>query len=250
MRQYKTSGPNRQWQSDLVDMQSYKHKNGGYAYILTAIDVFSRFARAVPLKTKAFPHVINGFKSILADAQPHLLQTDDGMEFINKNIQAYFNENDIKQFSIKSVYKAAMVERFHRTLRSRMYRYFTKHDTKRWVDVLPELLHSYNNASHSSLQGLSPYQVYYDKVHAATIWDHQNMSSSTPSSAAGLVVGDLVRLALTKKQFDHGYTPNWTREIYRISGIDKRDVPYMYKVAPDIGGKFYREGLQKVSINK
>jgi hypothetical protein len=42
----------QQWQADLVDMQAFEKQNKGYKYILTVIDVFSRFAWAMPLKTK------------------------------------------------------------------------------------------------------------------------------------------------------------------------------------------------------
>lgn len=257
MRAYKTSVPNRQWQSDLVDMQGLKKFNSGYSYILTAIDVFSRYAWAVPLKSKSFPNVIEGFKILFKDYKPQLLQTDDGSEFINKNIQQFFNENGIKQFSIKSEFKAAMVERFHRTLRGRMYRNFTKNATKKWVDVLPSLLESYNNAKHSSLQGVSPAHIFHDKERASLLWEMQNVHNA--AIIPKFKVGELVRLALTKKQFDHGYTPNWSGEIYQITEIDSRQDPSMYHVKNAdsneiVAGKFYSQNLQKVArsgmINK
>mgnify|MGYP000140966385 FL=1 len=46
-------GIDDQWQVDLADMQSLSRFNYGYKYILTVIDVFSKFAWAVPVKTKS-----------------------------------------------------------------------------------------------------------------------------------------------------------------------------------------------------
>jgi hypothetical protein len=41
-----------QWQADLVDMQKYKTQNKNINYILTVIDVFSKYAWAIPIKNK------------------------------------------------------------------------------------------------------------------------------------------------------------------------------------------------------
>ena len=57
--------------------------------------------------------------------------------------------------------KAAVVERFNRTLKQKMYRYFTAKRTRRYVDVLPDLVHSYNNNHHRSI-GMAPMEVTAD----------------------------------------------------------------------------------------
>ena len=38
------------WSADLVDMQAFSSFNKGFKYILTVIDVFSKYAWAVPIK--------------------------------------------------------------------------------------------------------------------------------------------------------------------------------------------------------
>ena len=47
-------GLNEQFQSDLVDMQSLANYNDGYKYLLTCIDILSKYAWAIPLKDKVF----------------------------------------------------------------------------------------------------------------------------------------------------------------------------------------------------
>ena len=57
--------------------------------------------------------------------------------------------------------KAAVVERFNRTLKAKMYRYFTYVNTKCYLNVLDDLLYSYNNTYHRSIE-MSPAEVNED----------------------------------------------------------------------------------------
>ena len=45
-------GIDDQWQADLVDMQEFSRHNSGTKYLLTVIDVFSKYAWEIPLKRK------------------------------------------------------------------------------------------------------------------------------------------------------------------------------------------------------
>ena len=120
-RPYRTNKIDAQWQGDLVEMIPYANVNGGYRYLLTVIDLFSRFAWAVPTKTKTADDVTRAFNSILQQGRkPKALQTDSGKEFENHTFQHLLNEQGIKFFTVKSQFKAAVVERFNRTLKSKM----------------------------------------------------------------------------------------------------------------------------------
>ena len=251
-RKYRTTYVDRQWQADLVDMQGLTVHNDGYRYLLTCIDIFSRYAFAVPLKTKLAGEVIEGFKTIFKSGRtPELLQTDQGKEFENRALHSYLLTIGSRQFSVKSDYKAALVERFHRTLRARMWRYFTANNTKRYVEVLPLLLKSYNNRPHAALDGYTPAQVVHDSQLQWHLWDERNPVTKQKTKPR-FSVGDYVRLAWKKKTFQRGYTPNWSGEIFVVSKIDTRENPPMYIVA-DMGGnvlegKFYDAELQKIRI--
>lgn len=48
--------------------------------------------------------------------------------------------------------KASIVERFQRTLKTRMWRYFTRHKTRRYVNILPNLVYAYNHSYHRSIK--------------------------------------------------------------------------------------------------
>ncbi|GFT28244.1 uncharacterized transposon-derived protein F54H12.3 [Trichonephila clavipes] len=74
---------NQQFQADLVDMQSLSSLNDGYKYVLTCIDVLSKYAWAIPLKNKTAESIVSGFKKIFSECIPKKLQTDAGKEFVN-----------------------------------------------------------------------------------------------------------------------------------------------------------------------
>lgn len=260
-RAYRAESVDQQWQSDLVDMQGLRSYNNGYGYILTCIDIFTRYAWARPLLNKQQDSVIAGFKSIFQEdgRVPFYLQTDQGKEFENRAVRTFLIQSGVyRQFSVKSAYKAALVERFHRTLRARMWRYFTANETRRWIDILPDLLVSYNNRPHKSLYGHTPSQMVADKGEIAIRQDvRENRIASDnrrrrKRRKQELKIGDSVRLSVVQSTFQHGYTPNWTAEIFRIVLVDTKSAPTMYRVVDAYGevidGKFYREELQKVQI--
>ena len=50
------------WAADLIDMQAFSKDNNGIKYLLTVIDMFSKFAWIVPLKRKTGQEVANAFR--------------------------------------------------------------------------------------------------------------------------------------------------------------------------------------------
>jgi len=72
-------------QADLVFYNSseYYTHNSYYKYILTIIDVFSKVAYAVPLKTKQSAEVAAAFDKVIAEMPitPRKLMVDAGTEF-------------------------------------------------------------------------------------------------------------------------------------------------------------------------
>ncbi|GFY13349.1 uncharacterized transposon-derived protein F54H12.3 [Trichonephila clavipes] len=83
---------NQQFQADLVDMQSLSSFNDGYKYLLTCIDVLSKYAWAMPLKNKKSESIVSAFKKIFSERIPKKLQTDAGKEFVNVVFQKYLKK--------------------------------------------------------------------------------------------------------------------------------------------------------------
>ena len=69
-------GIDSQWQADLVDMQSVAKHNDGFRYLLTCIDIFSKYAWVIPIRTKTGTPLIDAFKTIFAtERQPLYLRS-------------------------------------------------------------------------------------------------------------------------------------------------------------------------------
>ena len=161
-------GPNQQWQADLVDMSRLKKVNNGITFILTVIDVFSKLAWCVPLKNKSAATLVAAFTQLLGIGEPNTLQTDKGTEFLNRPLQKLLKEHGVHHFvTHNEETKASIVERFNRTLKTRMWRYFTKHQSVRYIDVLHAFMRSYNNTYHRSI-GMAPSEV--TSANQETVW--------------------------------------------------------------------------------
>ena len=167
-RAYKTSGINELWQMDLMEMIPYAQVNKGYRYILTCIDVFSRFAYAQPVKTKSGEDVRNAIAKMFTKGKPSDIQTDLGKEFYNKHVKLLFDKYNINHYSVHSQFKAALVERFNRTLRGRLAKYFVYIGKKVWYNVLQKLVDAYNHSKHRSI-GMKPVEVTREVAYK--IWE-------------------------------------------------------------------------------
>lgn len=240
------------WQMDLVSLQAIAKENSGYNYILTVIDILSRYAFAEPLKRKTGKEVTAAFKRLLRKSKrkPAKVHTDQGREFYNDEFKTFLRENNIAHYSTSSDQKASLVERYNRTLKEKMFKYFTHHNTLRYIGILPKLVDAYNNRPHSSLDGLKPTNVNRNnQARVRTIlYGHDNKRNV---KKAAYLVGDHVRISKLRGVFKKGYTRGWTEEIFRITDILKT-VPITYKLV-DLNGEvlqgiFYNEELSRVRL--
>ena len=66
-RRVNVSGIDEIWAADLIDMQAFLKDNNSITYLLTVIDIFSKFVWIVPLKRKTGQEVANAFSRILTE---------------------------------------------------------------------------------------------------------------------------------------------------------------------------------------
>ena len=245
------------WQADLVEMQRFAVDNKGYRYMLTVIDVLSKFAWALPIKRKTGDDTLSAFKTIVSDStssvgrrrRPEKLQTDEGREFTNKAMQDWFTSKDIHWYHTYSDKKASVVERFNRTLKGLMWKYFTYKNTHTWIDVLPQLVDNYNNTKHGSIH-MKPKDVTAENDHIAfqALYGHNLAANGMKPKFSP---GEKVRISKYKGVFKKGYLPNWTEEIFTVSKIIY-STPPVYKIKDlqdeEILGTFYDHELQRVTV--
>ena len=231
-------------------MQKLSKWNKGYKYLLMILDLFSKYGWIVPLKTKTGLEVPKAFESIFKKGQPKKakpkkLWVDKGKEYYNKNVLDLLAKNNIEIYSTENEEKSFVCERWNRTIKEKMYKRFTMQNNTVYIEILPNILASYNNSKNRSI-GMTANQARkpenYGKVYLKMVGDEPSKTGTV------LKIGDTVRISKYKrKTFDKGYTPNWT-EVFVISEIRPTN-PITYKIkdlnGEEIEGTFYREELQK-----
>ena len=222
--------------------------------MLVLIDVVSKYIWVEPIKFKTALQVKLAFKKnfLKSTRVPKKLQTDQGAEFVNAVLQRFLKGKGITFFTVKSDKKAAVAERVIRTLKEKMYRYMHEKHTKTYIDVLQDLVASYNNTYHKSIK-MTPSEVSTEnegKVLKSLYGKacEQDKKRKKPK----FKVGDFVCISSVKGVFEKGYTGNWTEEIFIVDSIKLSAVPQiMYKLkdwrAQVIEGSFYDKEMQLVS---
>ena len=231
--------------ADLVEMQKFVKLNRGYRYLLTCIDIFSKFAWVIPLKDKRGITIKNTLEKIFKQRKPKFLWTDRGTEFYNKQVQDLLNENNIKLYSTNnSEIKSAVIERFNRTFKNMMYKKFTENNNTIFYNILDELVNNYNNKYHSTIK-MTPVEAS-KKINEKKIKNIYNFEKT--KKPGKFKIGDRVRISLEKNIFEKSYETNWTEEIFEIYDIKYSNVPYYYLKDLNnekLDGTFYEQELQK-----
>lgn len=255
----------QQWQADLAEMQSLAPANDGNRYILTVVDTLSKFAFAQPVKTKSASDVADAFKRVLSDAAPRRptrLHTDKGKEFFNSVFKELMKNNEIQHFASESDTKAAGAERFNRTLKTLLYRYMRHKSSERWVDVLQQMVQSYNRAIHSRLK-MAPENAVKargDETKEAQMYhilygrDAGKGPTKRKIAKNALKVGQMVRISSARGPFTKGYWGGWTLEHFYIARvITTNPNQVVYKLEDEnrepVEGIFYRHQLQPITEN-
>ena len=116
-REVNSSFKDNIWGADLVDIKLISKYNKGIRFLLCVIDIFSKYAWAVPLKDKKVITIVNTFQTILNDLyrKPKKIWVDQGSEFYNNCFKKWLEDNDIEIYSAYNEGKFVVAERFIKT---------------------------------------------------------------------------------------------------------------------------------------
>ena len=213
--------------------------------MLNIIDVYSKYAWSFPIKDKKGATVTEAFKQI--DRKPKHLWVDQGKEFYNKDMDAWLSRNNIIRYSTFGEHKSAVVERFNRTIKEKMWKRFTAENTRNWIDMLDSLIDEYNNTKHSTIK-MTPAEA--SKPENSNLIINSRISEQVKAQKIKFKVGDKVRISRIKGTFEKGYLPNWSEEMFIIDKIIySRPTTYKLKdlMGDGIEGSFYEQELQKTN---
>lgn len=238
------------WQTDLASMSLLAKHNNGVKYLLMCIDVLSKYGWIVPLNNKKPESIIKGFEKIFKSSlrKPKYLYSDAGTEYVNSNFINFLKNNNIKHVIARNTEtKAAIAERWIRTIKEKIYKFMTANNTKFYINKIDSIVKAYNNTIHSRTK-YKPSNVNRSNELLVFKNLYKNIDSTKISK---LKTGIPVRLQKLKKTFEKGYENNWTNEIFLIEKILNTKPFQRFTVRDKSGdileGTFYENELQSVN---
>lgn len=243
-------------QGDLIDIAKIKKENDDISFLLLLIDIFTRKVWVYPVKRKTAIEMKNAFTTWLRKIRqkPKVVETDAGREFCNQQVQNLFDSNDIEHKIAIGTCKAAFAERANKTIQILIYKFLTENETLRYIDVLNDLVKTYNRRGHRSLQYLSPIEAErntnQELVRAIQLMRFNKIKRKKPT----LKLGDIVRLKTEAKQIvssRRAYAEQFTGEYFMVIRINTRlPIPLYYVKSLDtnehIHGGFYSNELSVI----
>lgn len=248
-RSYIMRGINDTFQADLIEMIPYAKINSNFRYILTVIDTFSKYAWAMPLKNKTGDEVSKAMQKIFDKDKriPKNLHTDEGKEFYNKTFQNLMRAYNINHYSTYSRIKASIVERFNRTIMTKLWRIFSFIGSYKWIKKIQDVVEQYNDTIHRTIK-MKPTEVTSRNVEQILKTQYKENNSLNAGNINKYKINDYVRISKYKSLFEKGYTPNWSTEIFQVCKIlPTNPKTYLLKDSTDqkISGAFYEYELLK-----
>lgn len=210
------------YQMDLLDVSQYSKWNKGYNWIMNVLDVYSRYALSLPMKTKTIEDVLPTFKKAVETlGKPKNLTTDLESAVMSNEFQEYLNKEKITHYAIDPEKKRnnSIVERFNRTLRESIRNVLFAFDTNDWLEYLDSIIENYNMTIHRTINA-TPYSIFIDKEPLPKV---KALIKPPVKSEQSFEVGDVVRyLKQPANRFEKlSMAERYTRTTFKVIGMNK-----------------------------
>jgi len=239
--------PHSQLGIDLIDMQLFEGP-GGYKYILTASDLFSRKLYAQALKNEEDATVLAGFKRIYSQIPDvKSIRSDRGSEFIADIFKDYLKQKGIKQIlsSAHAPQSNGAIERANQSLKRLIHKNLAIKKEFNWVKELPKIVGILNSLEVDG-KGATANEIedgddeMRAEIRQKDIAKKENSMVKTPHPK-----GAVVR---TYDPTHKMHSRVWSKEVYKIQQVFKPKTPYgiyEYKLE-GLDKKFKHEDLQAI----
>jgi hypothetical protein len=234
--------------------KKYARQNSGYRFLAVFIDIFSRYIWVEPKKSKRNDETLKAIHRIFRKGRkPLYLRTDQGNEFTGKYVQHYLSKNNVHHFTALNPLHANYAERVIRTLKGKLYRFFTANQTFRYIDHLEDIVDSYLNTVHRSTK-MKPIDIteknaqdVYEKLYLP----QQIIEENKPVNYT-FEIGDKVHMAMDRSVFHKAYKETYFHEIFEVFRRTPTHPP-RYKLRDllkvELKGTFYAQQLTKVPFD-
>jgi hypothetical protein len=166
------------------------------------------------------------------------MRTDLGKEFFGKETSTYFSTQGIRHYSTGTYQGAALAEQFIRTLKAKLAKFFTENKSRKWLEILPSLLKSYNSQEHSAI-GKSPDEITYQNQAALF---QSKLLPFDKLKKPKFETGNKFRIAIEKPMFTKGYEITYSKDVYEISSVSYYGSIVTYRLA-ELSRRYYEHEL-------
>lgn len=260
--------PQYRLDGDLLELRDLSPWNSGYNYALVIIDAFTRFVWTENLKNKESGTTAAAFEKLHRNDPGNLtalfLYTDGGREFLGAPFQSTLKKLDIQhRVSTAEEFHCPFAERVIRTLKEKVFQAMTAQHTRRWIDLLPKVVNTYNQTDHRGT-GMTPNEAKQPGRYLEALrrtYPPARRSEQVKAAAAAkrggvtyrFKVGDLVRILKSRGSggavgMNKGYLPNFSWEIFRVRALankkphDRSRGPPAY-ILEDLNGEEIEKAL-------
>lgn len=242
----------QQIQIDLIEIRDLAQYNDGIKFLFTSIDMFSKYGFCFPMTDKSANSAKHALEEMMKfyGTKPKEILSDNGTEFKNKIVSKYLTDLDINQRFTMSDIKCAGIERFNKTLQGKIYRYLTENNTFRYLDILKDILDSYNQTEHRTIK-LTPSNAENERFGEFVRGNLAEFYFQRNSKKPKFKIGEHVRISKSKQTFDRSYSKMQNFEVFEIHSINSNLPIPMYILKSlyhddVLGGGFYEDEIVKI----
>ena len=215
---YVANEPLQEIQIDIADFTASGALNNGFRYLFVAVDIFTKFCHAVPIKDKQPPESIRAMKEILkVIGVPEILYHDNEGSWNSGDFVQLLNQNNIKQIitSTPPPFAERMIQSLKQMIHTRLGG--LEIDKQEWISILPSVLKKYNNTKHSTT-GFSPNQATQGNDNIE-IWLNIINKANFNRKYPPLKISSEVRVYVKPTTMSKGYDSKWSKEVYKVVAI-------------------------------
>ena len=227
-------GANDIIQADILDISNMSAANSGIKYLLLAIDIFTRVAFAVKMKSKTSHEVSEAMKKVIDKFHPNKVEVDRGKEFISHDFQDLLKKHNIGIIfvDVGEKNKLGVINRFCLTIRTLINKYCIAYKTTRFIDVVDKLIDNYNNRYHSTIKTTPNNAINeIERINMLYSAKYMKVAKTLPNYQ----IGDHVRHVVNLELFEKGSLSRFSKDVFTI--LEKKG--NLYKLSDNKWYKYY-----------
>ena len=218
--------PYWEYQLDIFFISNNDLENPKFRAGLVLIDIFTKYAVVVPIKSKQPDDILAGMMEGMnkMGKKPKMIYSDEESSLKTETITSYLEEEKIELHKARG--HPAFAERFMRTFKDKLFKRVENDEKKgkenlQWIDYITEIMLTYNDKDVHSATGLTPKDARQSK-NAMKAKLNMSMKAKKTRLYPELNVNDEVKVMRKKAITEKANTSHWLKERYTVKRIERK----------------------------